>query len=71
MVFRSSGIELNSVFKEIHELKKWNKKNGSLRARSHPAKFLTCEKELKKNFKLGVVGHTLIPALGKQRMVDL
>jgi hypothetical protein len=32
---------------------KWNKESGDLRARSHPAKLPTCEKELKKSLGLG------------------
>ena len=51
--------------------------SGDLRARSHPAKFPTYEKELKKlkksleNLKTGVVEHSLISALGKQSQVDV
>ena len=32
-------------------IKKWNKGSGDLRARSHPAKFPACEKELKINLE--------------------
>ena len=34
------------------------KGSGNLRAKSYRAKFPTCEKELKKILKLGMVGHT-------------
>ena len=32
------------------QIKKWNKGSGDLREKSHPAKFPTCEKKLKKNY---------------------
>ena len=39
--------------------------SDDLRARSHPAKFPTCEKELKKSLEPGVVGHTFNPSAQK------
>lgn len=47
------------------QTKKWNKGSGDLRARSHPAKFPTCEKELKKSLEPGVMVHTFNPSTGK------
>ena len=47
------------------QIKKWNKGSGDLRARSHPAKFPTCEKELKKNLEPSVVVHAFIPRTDK------
>ena len=40
-----SRIELNPVFKEIKQIKKWNKESGDLRAKSDPAKLPTCERD--------------------------
>ena len=61
----TSGMELNPVFKEINRLRLGIKGVVTSRARSHPAKFPICEKELKKSFQLGVVGHTFNPSTGK------
>ena len=47
------------------QIKKWNKGSGNLKARSHPAKFPTCEKELKKSLDPGVVGHSFNSSTGK------
>ena len=41
---------------------KWNKGSGDFRARSHPAKLPTCEKELKGSLGSGVVLHTFSPS---------
>ena len=39
-----------------------NKGSGDLRARSHPAKLPSCEKELKKALGPGLVVHTFNPS---------
>lgn len=41
-----SGMEQNSVFKEIDYIK-WNKGSGDLRTRSYPSKFQSCGKKIK------------------------
>lgn len=41
-----SGIELNTVFKEINKLRN-GIRSGYLRERFYPTKFPTCKKELK------------------------
>ena len=63
-------MRFNPVFKEIKSLKKYliprgNKEHGDLRARLHPVKFPTREKELKESLGLGVVVHIFNPSSWK------
>ena len=46
-------------------IKEWDKGSGDLRTRSHPDKFPSCGKKLKKNLEPGMVGHTFNPSAGK------
>ena len=56
------GVSRDSVasHKKFEEksVAKWNRGDDDFRARPHPAKLPTCEKELKKSLDLGMVVHT-------------
>lgn len=54
-------IGTKSCVQEDKRIKKWKKASGDLKTRFHPAKFPTCEKELKKILKPGVEVHTFNP----------
>ena len=69
-----SKMVLSPVFKKISRprTEKYYKESGNLRARSHPVKFPTCKKGLKRSLESGVAAHmSLIPALRRQRLVNL
>lgn len=51
-----SSAKGNTVFKEKSN-SKWDKYCGDLRSRPHPAKFTTCEKELKEKLSSKVMGY--------------
>lgn len=58
--------DLSPSFKDINKLKpeaKCNTGSGDLLARSHPAKFPICEKELKKSLRQSVVMHAFDPSI--------
>jgi hypothetical protein len=44
---------------------KWNKGSRDLRARSHPDKLSTCERELMKSLGTGMMVHTFNPSTWK------
>lgn len=60
-----SGMELSPVFKKMNKLRNEKKQSGDLREISHPAKFSTCKKELKKSLEPGVVRHAFNPSTEK------